>query len=405
MSRNRQAFLLLFLLIAAGIGLRPLAAQLTPAGPETRVDTLPGDLTPACPHLGVAPDGSFEIAWDYRQSMPPEVRARHYGAAGSPTDSTEVQVAAVDFYAKAVGVSPVSTGFRILMLMIPDGRESLQFFRRRIDPDGLPAGTPRPVGTAATRWLSPGSGDTLFAGTYNRHHLSIQKVDSLGRPTGKSIILNSRPLEDVRSTPILAPLPDGRWIAVFTGFTVPRPRSPYIQVIRARLFNAKGPEGPDFDVNTTPLGPPSSFPFLNLYDVVVASSPKGFAVSWSVREVTGTNLRVRFYNTKGIAAGDEVNFASDNFDIVPLSGAFDNAGRLLLLWGAGTGLNPDFRLQLFDSSGAPAGPSFRPDSAASGAFNKPVCGNVSPVGDSWLITWMALTENYQPSAIFVRWFQ
>lgn len=404
MNRNRQAFFL-FLLIAAGLGPRQLAAQLTPAGPETRVDTVPESRLPNCPRIGVAPDGSFEIAWDYLHSQPPEVKARHYDANGSPTDPEEILVATSVYYPAAVDLSPVSTGFRALLRVNGDPRGAPKFFRRRIDVDGVPAGTPRPVGTATTRWVSSGPGDTVFAGTSKGHRLSVQKVDALGKPTGKSYVLNSRPINpSAHGIPVIAPFPDGGWVAAFTGYSVPRPGSPARQVIRARLFNAGGTAAPDFDVNSTPLGKPESAPFLGFYDVVVASHPSGFAISWYVHDVTGPKLRVRFYDASGIAEGEEITVATNDSYIYPLSGAFDDAGRLLLLWGAGTGLNPVFRAQLFHSSGEPVGPSFNPDSAASGAFNRPSCGRVASVGDSWLITWMANTDDYQARAIFVRRF-
>ncbi|HEV8582180.1 MAG TPA: hypothetical protein VGX68_24180 [Thermoanaerobaculia bacterium] len=402
MNRNRQAFLL-FLFIAAGLGPRQLAAQLTPAGPETRVDTATGDLEPRCPKIAVAPDHSFEIVWGYEQRPPPEVKARHYDASGLPTDPEEVLVAAVEHYAAAVDIRPVATGFQVLLRVLDDFRDGLKFLRDQIGPDGVPAGSPRQVGAATTQWVSSGPGDTVFAGTYNRHRFSVQKVDGRGRPTGRSYILNSRPIEDVLSTPVLAPLPGGRWVAVFTGNSVARPRSRARPVIRARLFNARGPEGPDFDVNSTPLGTPESATRLDYYYVVVASSPSGFAISWDVGDATGAKLRVRFYNATGVAQGDEVTVATHKEFIAPLSGAFDGAGRLLLLWGAGTGGDPDFQAQLFDASGAPAGPSFKPDTAASGAFTKPFCGSVAPAGDSWLITWAAHNDVFR-SSIFVRRF-
>jgi hypothetical protein len=405
MNGNRQA-LLLFLLIAAGLAPGQLAAQLTPAGPETRVDTAPGELSRQCPEIAVAPDHSFMIVWGYEQSPPPEIKGRHYDASGLPTDPEEVLVAAFNFYTAADDLSPAPTGFRLLLRGLDNLREGLKFLRGEIDADGAPAGKLRRLGTRTTQWVSPGPGDTVFAGTFARHRHIVQKVDVRGRPTGTSYVLNSRPIEDILSTPVIAPLPGGRWIAVFTGHSVP-PRGSHAQrVLRARLFNARGPEGPDFDVNSTPLGAPESGTGLDYYNVVVASSPSGFAISWDVGDITtgGAKLHMRFYNATGVAKGDELTVATDEKFIVPLSGAFDGAGRLLLLWGAGTLAVPDLRAQLFDASGAPAGPSFEPDSAASGTFTTPFCGCVAPAGDSWLITWGAYAEVFKSSAIFLRRF-
>jgi hypothetical protein len=90
MKNSRWVLSLLAFLLLGGPGSGELAAQLTPTGPEKRVDTLPGDQYPKCPLIGVAPDQSFEIAWGYDGNLPPEIKARHYNAGGSPTDPAEV---------------------------------------------------------------------------------------------------------------------------------------------------------------------------------------------------------------------------------------------------------------------------------------------------------------------------
>ena len=66
MRRRYPAILLglLLALLAMGLGGRTLAAQPTPAGPETLVSGAANDSVP-CPRLGVAANGSFEIAWEH----------------------------------------------------------------------------------------------------------------------------------------------------------------------------------------------------------------------------------------------------------------------------------------------------------------------------------------------------
>jgi hypothetical protein len=93
MNRTGQASLLI-LLIAAALSPRQLAAQLTPIGPETRVDTN-YDYVATCPQIGVAPDRSFEIAWSWGLETPTDVKVRHYNASGLPTDRFEVPVTRV----------------------------------------------------------------------------------------------------------------------------------------------------------------------------------------------------------------------------------------------------------------------------------------------------------------------
>ena len=118
MKNSRLVLSLLSCLILAELGSGELAAQLTPTGPEKRVDTVPGNQYPKCPLIGVAADQSFEIAWGNDGNFPPEIKARHYKASGSPTDPSEVLVAALDYYPVTLFVTPVSTGFRVLMEVI-----------------------------------------------------------------------------------------------------------------------------------------------------------------------------------------------------------------------------------------------------------------------------------------------
>ena len=402
MNRNRQVFLLV-LLIAASLGARGLTAQPAPAGPEIRVDTTPGDQYPNCPKIGVAPNHSFQIAWDYGGSFPSEIRGRHYNAAGVPTDPSEVMLASLDYYPVVLDVSPVSNGFRALMEVIDDLGAPSRFYRRRTDPSGAPAGTPRPVGvTGTTYWVSSGPGDAVFAGTYNfaLHRLSMQKVNSLGVPAGTVYILNTRPILAL-AWPKIAPLAGGGWVAMFTGYSPASPGVPARQVIRARRFNAAGaPLGPDFDITNIPAGA--------LYEAIVAGGPGGgFAVSWHLLG-EDNRLYLRFFKATGVPAGPESLVAISELSVYPIKAAFDGSGRLLLLWG--TTLNtpifpPALRARLYKPSGIPAGPAFNPASTASGVFDQPFCGDLAWAGDSWLITWTAQRASQQPSAIFVRRFQ
>jgi hypothetical protein len=409
MNRKRQA-IFLFLLIAAAWSPRQLAAQPVPAGPETRVDTTRGDQSPSCPKIGVAPNHSFEIAWDYRGSFPSEIRGRHYNAAGGPTDPSEVVLAKLDYYPVVLDFKPVSNGFRALIEVIDDLGAPSRFYRQRTYPSGAPAGTPRRVGvTGTTHWVSSGPGDAVFAGTYDftLHRLSMQKVDPMGVPAGTVYILNTRPILLQYYRPEIAPLAGGGWVAMFIGISPASPGVPERQVIRARLFNAAGaPLGPDFDITNIPSGEPGSEPSSALYEAIVAGGPGGgFAVSWHLFG-EDDRLYLRFFKATGVPAGPESLVTSDH-SVYPISAAFDGSGRLLLLWGATLNtpiFPPALRARLYKPSGIPAGPEFNPASTASGAFEQPFCGDLAWAGGSWLITWAAQKAG-QPSAIFVRRFQ
>ena len=399
MMRRRLSVLAGVLALAAlGSLPRQLAAQITPAGPEVRVDTLGGG-HPDCPAIGAAPDGSFEIAWG--DTLSQDVEGRHYEADGTPTEPFESRLATVNGSPAALAVTPVANGFRVLIESADDiGHRPPKFYQRRVDRDGDPVGgPPRSIGAPGTDWISAGPGGTLFAGVYNpaRHRLSVQKVDDDGKPGGKSYLLNSRPI-DARAIPRIVPLADGGWVAVFMGHSLAAPGSPARQVIRARRFDAAGrPAGPDFDLDPS-LGAPGSSPALDFRYLVVAADPAGgFAVSWEREQ----RLQLAFFSAAGVRAGLSYQIVGAP-SVVPVSAAFDNAGRLLLLYGLEDG-SSSLRGRLFSSSAILE--SLSPSSAASGSFFLASCGEAAWTGDSWLITWAGRRLDGRSSAIFMRRFR
>jgi hypothetical protein len=433
MNLNRQA-LLLFLLIPAWLGPRQLAAQPTPLGRETRVDLGYGNgavyFYTDCPQIGVAPDRSFEIAWSAGRTSSTDVRARHYGANGLPTDREEVSVtrqydvSEEDFYyAYAFAVTPVSTGgFRVLYETYDSSSNHLSFFRHRIDSSGAPVpGGSRPLGAPDTQWVWPGPGDTIFAGKYDasQRRLSVQKVDSRGMPSGTVYILNTRPIvldpaDNNRSSanPVIQPLSDGGWVAIFGGRSIAAPGSPARQVIRARKFNAAGvPLGPDFDVNSIPAGAPNSPPFLWTTNAVVATGPAGrFAVAWQVgSRSSGWSIRIRFFDAAGVPSAPETTAVHGRGLSGPISMAADNSGRIFLAWLQETSFVPgyityDLRARLLRPDGLPVGPQFSVQTSASRDYSAPVCGTVVWTGDTWLLTWLGYYLEDE-TAIFLRRFR
>jgi len=407
MKYIRLALSLLSFLFLAAPGVRELAAQPIPLGPEKRVDTLRGDQYPKCPLIGIAPDKSFEISWGYNGDLPSEIKARHYNTDSSPTDPEEVLVGALDYYPVTLAVNPVSTGFRVIMEVIDDLGAPSRFFRRRIDSSGAPAGTPRPVGVpGTTHWVSSGPGDTLFAGHYDstHHRLSLKKIDSLGVPTGTAYILNTRPI-GFQARPQIAVLPDGGWVAVFMGYSIASPGSPARAVLRARRFNAAGvPTGPDFDVNSDPFNVSEDGPVLS--DFIAASGPAGrFAVAWSVYDSASSAIRFRSFTGAGTPVAPDQTISTEELLPGTTSVAFDNVGRILVMWETTLPALPfplALKARLLRPNGTPLGPIFFPQSAASGAFDEPFCGSVAWNGTSWLITWAAQKRDLGPSAVFLR---
>lgn len=406
MYGKRWSWLLSFFAVA-WLGTGGLCAQPAPLGPETRVDTLTGDQFPNCPSVAVRPMGAFEIAWDYGGNLPPNIDARSYGASGAPI-TPQTFVGSEGFYPVVDAVSVLASGYRVLFHVVDDlGEEPPKFFRHRLHPSGFPEpGPSRPVGADDTLWVWPGTRDTLLAGKYNtaQKRLIAQKVAGNGKPTGFEYVLNSRPIVD--PNPVIVALGDRRFVAVFTGRSVASGSTPARQVIRARRFSVSGPLGPDFDVNTVPGGAPGSAPFINASFVVAGDRFGKFAVAWIVQGSTGTTTRLRIFDSAGVPTGPEVVAAGPEGSPVPVSAAFDDSGRVLLLLRRTLSdpLRNDLQARVFNSAGAPIGPAFSPRSAASGDFDEPFCGSVGWAQDTWTITWSAEKAFDGPSAIFVRRF-
>jgi hypothetical protein len=399
MMRRRQCVLVGVVALAVLGSLLPrqlAAAEVPPTGPEIRVDTLGGDRHPDCPAIGAAPDGSFEIAWG--DTLSPDVEGRHYEADGTPTDPFESRLATVNGSPAALAVTPDTNGFRILIEAADDtGHRPPKFYQRRVDRDGeTDGGPPRSIGAPGTDWISAGPGGTLFAGAYSpaRHRLSVQKVGDDGKPGGKAYVLNSRPI-DARAIPRVVPLADGGWVAVFAGHSIAAPGSPARQVIRARRFEATGrPAGPDFDLDPS-LGAPGSSPVLDFRYLVVAADPAGgFAVSWEVEQLS-------FFNAASVRTGLSYQIVGSS-PLVPVSAAFADAGRLLLLYALEDG-GSSLHGRLFSSSAILE--FLSPTSSASSPFFLASCGNAAWTGDSWLITWAGRSRENGSSAIFMRRFR
>jgi hypothetical protein len=429
MSQLRQAFLLV-LSTAAALSSRPLLGQPKPVRPEIRVDSgLDYYLVSDCPRIALAPDRSFEIAWSAGPEGAGEVRARHFDANGRPTDKYDVAVLPDSDYGNgilggnALALTAVSNGFRVLFrLDFLDYTSKL--LRHRIDPKGVPApGASRPVGAPGTQWVLPGPGDTVLAGGYDaaRRLLSLRTVDSEGTPTGTEYILNSRPLTpntadysysrpDAR--PVIQPLSDGGWVAVFDGISVAAPGAPARPVLRARRFSAAGaPLGPDFDVNSLPAGLPGNPPYLGTEDFIVTALPAGrFAVAWSYgSRSTGWPIYIRYFDAAGTPLGPETVAAQEREGPSLASMASDDTGRILLVWIKPTHLYDGFPTgallgRLLQPNGKPVGQPIGMTSWVSDNWGDPWCGTVVWAGDSWLFTWVG-GDFEAETATFVRRFK
>jgi len=393
---NRTRFVLFLLLISAGLGAAghpALAAQLVPLGPEDEVYT---DVFPNPPVVAAQPDGSYVIAWDddtysrtdgsliYRYIPPGE------GTEGG-NDSwrwlpSPTGVPAVD------AVTAGRQGFDVTWHTVEYENEPTLFYRAHLDLRGKPVGKPVRLGGAGTEWVWQVRGNGYMAGwpLPGKHGIAARRLTASGQRTGPELRLNSRLIDRPADVSAVG-LADAGFVAVWLGIM---PGSNGTAALRARRFSPAGkPLGPDFDVNTTPLGvpDPASWP-----DFKVAAAPGGgFAVAWRLHQT----IYLRWFNAAGIPLGPEVKATtSENLEGGPESIAFDDTGSLLLLWGEGYS---DYRVRLFDPPGTPLGPSVAVNSDTE---EQPWGGSLAWTGDSWLVAWVGAIFPYDQSQIFVRRF-
>jgi hypothetical protein len=415
MRPNRPS-LRLGVLVLSALGLAPgdLAAQPLPHGPEARVDTLTGRM-PGCPQVAPSRQGAAEIAWDYAGLAPFRAYVRHISLDGTPTDAAQYPVgpagtAAAPVEVEVEAISLISYGFRLLT-RIEDGNPAKppKFFRNKLSPNGIPySDAPRPVGGPTARWVWPGPGDVLFAGTYqaDKKRLVIQQVGGTGKPTGPEIVVNTRPIVDPH--PALVPIGNfNEYVVVWSGLSVASAGSSARQVIRARRIFKNQPEGKaDFDVNSIPGGVPGQPPLLGeSFVVATAAFSEGFTVAWTVANAAAApSIHLRSFDFLGAPRGPESIAVPAAAGVAPVSLAVDDSGRLFLLWRQGQPPGSRLKARIFssDAASAPLGPAFDISSVASADFGDQLCGDVAWSKDHWVVAWLA--EKAGPGGIFTRLF-
>ncbi|HEV7784286.1 MAG TPA: hypothetical protein VGQ28_03050, partial [Thermoanaerobaculia bacterium] len=372
---------------------------------EVRVDTLAGDQFPSNPKLEVQRDGTFEIVWDSGGNQPASIFARHFNAAGLPTDASQRVLGGAGFWPQADAITKAGKGYDVLWHIHDDmGTMPPAFYTRHLDARGAPIGSkPLKVGKPFLPYMWFLGGDGLIGGYYaaSVKTLELRKVSPNGVPTLLERRINVQPLDS--PTPWVTPLTNGGFVGVIRGTTVSPPDATPRPVLRARLFKGTfEPVGIDFDVNSLPAGPNGTAPVLGVDYVVAATPGGGFAVAWTL----GNTIYLRSFDAAGHALEPEVAEVVHDGPIAPLSAAADKQGRLLLLWFEILGDPPHSNLQieLFDAHGLPLGPPEDLNSAANGGFQQPFAGSVASTGSSWIVTWAAQVGDSEPSAIFVRRF-
>jgi hypothetical protein len=353
--------------------------------------------SPDCPHLAVAADRSFEIAWDYNGLGGYVAYGRHYDPSGEPTEPTQIPIGpsgSFDNYNVVDFVTALPTGFQVYITNFDAIFEHPPVdFRQRLDLTGAPMGPPDLLRIGTLVLVGPAG--NLYAASYQarQKNLAIQPVAVDGTTEGRPIVLNTRPI--AHPFPELA-LQDGEnFVVVWNGFSVEKRAR---QVLRARLVRQGVPFGQDFDVNTIAGGRVGAPPFVGASFVTAASSSGGFAVAWTVADVAGnTSIHLRFFDAAGRPLSPETVAVPSAKPVVLVSAALDDAGHLLLLWRPP--LANVLRARLFAAaSGAPLGAAYQLNTDV----DLDSCADVAWAGDSWLITWLAPSGDGKTELVWRR---
>jgi hypothetical protein len=389
---NRTRFALSLLLTSTWLGAAghpARAAQLVALTPE---EELSADIFANPPAVAAQPDGSYVIAWDddtfssiegsfsYRYTLADEdIGTGVYHSIYSPTGVPSVDA-----------VTAGRQGFDVFWHTVQYEDEPTLFYRAHLNLRGMPVGKPVRLGGAGTEWVWQVRGNGFMAGWSlpSKHGIAARRLTASGQRTGPELRLNSRLVDHPAGVSVVG-LADAGFVAVWLGST---PGSTGTAVLRARRFSPSGkPLGPDFDVNTIPLGGLDTSSDFDPGLKVAAAPGGGFVVAWGVY--------LRWFNASGTPLGPE-RMASASGDSVgfPEFMAFDDRGNLLLL------LNLNYyslQLRLFDPQGMPQGP---PVDVTSDDTEEPWGGSLAWTGDSWLVAWVAAIFPYDQSTIFARRF-
>jgi hypothetical protein len=393
---NKARCVLFLLLTSAWLGAadhRALAAQLVPLGPEEQVYS---DIFSNPPVMATQPDGSYVMAWDddfsgrdgslaYR-FIPPGAGPGDEGSdlLYSPTGAPSVDA-----------VTAGRQGFDVLWHTVSYQHEPTLFYRAHLDLRGMPEGQPVRLGGNGTEWVWQVKGNGFMAGWSlpSKHGIAARRLTTAGQRMGPELRLNSRLIDHPAGVSVMG-LADASFVALWLGVT---PGSTGTAVLRARRFSPSGkPLGPDFDVNTTPLGGFTTSSSCPTFEAAAAPGG-GFAVAW----LDHRTIFLRWFNAAGTPQGPGVAaITSAGFDEggCPLSMAFADTGDLLLLWNLGY---EALQVRLFDPQGTPVGPAVDVNDDDT---IRPWGGSLAWTGDSWVTAWVAAIFPYDQSSIYVRRF-
>ena len=323
----------------------------------------------ASPNLLALDDSRFVALWTSYEGAGPgyDIRARFFAADGTATGNDFV-VNTTTVNSQEVAQATALADGRFVATWYSFEGSSYEIRARIYGADGTPAGADFIVNSTTANYQFNVSISTLADGRFvatwqtqegatTNYDIQARIFNADGTPAGPDFLVNSTTLSS-QEEPDITALADGRFVATWqsyeggtTGFD-----------IRARLFNADGtPSAPDFIVNSTTS-------FDQLGPTITPLVDGRFVASWQSYEgASGNDIRARIFKADGTAAGADfvVNTTTASDQGVPDFTALAD-GRFIATWYSNEGATSnDIRARIYNSDGSAAGADFVVNSTVS----------------------------------------
>jgi hypothetical protein len=374
--------------VLAALALPAAAAELTPLGPEIRIDVTQPATFPQCPQTAMAADGSFRVAWALEQSdasfsCAPDgaVFSRRFDAQGRP----------LEVRARVTATAPAQCLFGLRLGALASNGRLLATWRQAVGKFGEktaqarwlpPAGGSRALSLPDEDWLVPLASGNLVGFRQLGGQLTAQVFDAQGGELSPAFELNQTPgtFYDVQAMQLG---PDQIALSWFGD-------GPRTEIAAVRRFRLDGtPLGA-----TRRLAPPASFPLLT------AGNAGRLLVLWSFGDVVAQGLDAR---NNPLGPLRQVNLRSTGSQSL-VAAASDARGRSLVVWASDRNAATDGTElvgRLVDSEGKSLSPAV--PLAADKAGNQG-CGSVATDRQGlWVAAWVG--DGPQGRGVYVRRFR
>ena len=379
----------------------------TPIGPEFQVNTFTsGDQDDA--NIAVDASGNFIVVWESsgQDGDGNGVFAQRYNADGTP-DGTEFQV---NTFTSNSQVNPKVTidaegNFIITWESFEQDGDDYGVFARRYNALGEPIDSEFQVNTVSfddqedpavamasdgsfiITWTSEeqdGDDDGVFAQRYN----------ALGEPIDSEFQVNTVSFDDQRYAAI-AIAPDRSFIITWTSDR----QDGNSGGVFAQRYNADGiPNGSEFQVNTTSIGPQE-------YSTIAIAPSGNFIIAWESSGLDDDDIFAQRYNADGTPDGTEfqVNIPSNESRRRPQV-TFDAEGNFVITWESGdqSGGADSIFARRYLADGTPDGTEFQVNTFNPDSQDAPAIA-MTPSGD-FIVAWDSLGQDGDGRGVYAQRF-